>query len=100
MGFAMLKTRLLFSLKVLLGTMTVFALLGASDAMATTKMGSVIDNTRRNIMPALVLLEYVAYILGAFLVVRGLMKLKEHTEQGDRSPLSHAILHLVGGTFL
>lgn len=89
-----------FSLKALLLAAAVLLAFVPQTALAAGKLGAVIDSGRTNIMPVFTLMQYIAYVLGAFIIVRGLIKLKEHTEQGDRAPLSHAILHLLGGTFL
>jgi hypothetical protein len=46
------------------------------------------------------LFTYIAYIMGAFFVMLGLIKLKEHSAHPDKVPFTTPLLHIVGGSFL
>lgn len=80
-------------------TAFILTLLTTSAAFAATA-GEVICHVVDQIDSLPDLFSYVAMTTGAIFVGRGLIKLKDHGDQGQKSPLLHAIWPMIGGSGL
>lgn len=74
-------------------------LLTATNAYAASA-GEVICNVVNQIDSLPPLFGYIGMITGAIFVGRGLIKLKDNAEQGQKSPLMNAIWPMIGGSGL
>ncbi len=67
----------------------------ASFAEDTT-LGHLVCNIKENLKAYPHILNALSYIMGAFLLIRGLLLLKKHSEAPAQSPVSTPIAHLFG----
>lgn len=74
-----------------------FASVSAHAAAAATNMGTLAENVTTSISQVPGLLTAVCYIFGIILVILGILKLKEHVEKPDQTPLKEAFIRLVIG---
>lgn len=73
------------------------ALFASVSAHAATNMGTLAANVQQSIANVPGLLTAVCYIFGVILVILGILKLKEHVEKPDQTPLKEAFIRLVIG---
>jgi hypothetical protein len=96
----MLLTRNRYILPFFQALMVYLALLPVGSASATTLGDVILGGARSSLVTTPVLLNYLAYIIGFGLFVVGILKLRAHTSDPDRAPLSHAVWYIVGATLL
>ena len=63
-------------------------------------IGEALENTGDNIIPALDLLEIMAYIIGITLGIMGVIKLKEYLDAGGKMSLKDPVSRIMMGAFL
>jgi hypothetical protein len=93
----------------LMTAMVMMALLFAHQAFAQQALpqtiqaqdfGDVQKNLARNGSTIAKLIAMIAYVGGTFFAVSGLLKLKDWVNNGDKSPMLHALMRLIVATLL
>lgn len=79
------------------GLLVAFAPDTAAAAAAANNFSSISQNIIDSIASVPGLLSAVAYVFGLILLILGIIKLKEHVEKPDQTPLKEAFIRLLAG---
>jgi hypothetical protein len=82
------------------GLLLAFLLLMPVEALAQSTLGDVFCSVVENMHGFLDLFSYIAYLAGAFFIVRAILHFKNHAEKPGDFPLGAGIMMMMGGAFL
>ncbi len=90
------------ALKAILFALAIYALLlPFGEVMAQTKVGDMMMKGAQNTLSRTpLLIQTIAYISGFAFAVIGLLKIKAHVDNAERTPLSHGLWYLLAATLL
>ena len=88
----------------MMGAMVTMGTIGASEQASATgstaggnNFGSIAENITTSVSNLPGLLSALSYLLGLVLGVMGIMKIKDHVEKPDQTPLREGAVRLVAG---
>lgn len=73
---------------------------GASDVMAANTFSDISNNIGTGIGSIPGLLSSLAYLFGLILAILGILKIKDHVENPNNTPLREGVIRLLVGGFL